>query len=365
MKHLFIVSALLVAIAEGGTTARGQDVVNYYNRTTKKKDTVTGNIKTESPGQIAIKPSAAAERTIPAIDVSDVEYNVPPLVKPDYRIAINAERRADEATKDDVRKKELAAALAKYQELVPKAADAKVKRHMEFKIARLMARQAEDDPAVIEPATEKLTQFQKAHRDSWQISFSSDLLAGLQMEKKDWAAAQKTYEDLIATPNISDEIRQDANLKIAQVLVRAKKYDAATSKLEELAKSVPADSPQAIRLQISLAECQAASGKTEEAAKKLEAILAKVEDPDLKAVAYNTLGDCQYQAKRLKEALYSYLWVDVIYHQNRQEHARALFHLVHVFKELKDDKRAQQYKEKLEGKEFAGLEYQKSVAAEK
>jgi predicted negative regulator of RcsB-dependent stress response len=364
MIHRYSIALFVTAVLTV-VSARGQDVITYYNRATKKKDTVSGVIKTETPGQIVTKSSAGPEKTIPAIDVLDVEYNVQALVKPEYRNAIAAERRADEAAKEDVRKKELASALTRYQELAPKTADAKAKCHMEYKIARLLARQAEDNSAVTEPAIDKLVQFQKAHRDSWQISFSSDLLARLQMEKKDWAGAEKTYADLVATPNISDDIRQDANLKIAQVMVRAKKYNDAMAKLEGLAKSVPADSPAGIRLQISLAECETASGKTDEAAKKLESILARVEDPDLKAVAYNTLGDCQYQAKRLKEALFNYLWVDVIYSQNRQEHARALFHLAKVFKELKDDKRAQQYKEKLEGKDFAGLEYQKLIANEK
>jgi hypothetical protein len=357
----------LAALAVVAAPVGAEDVINYYNRTTKKKDVIRGTIKQESPGHVAIKPGSAGEKTIPANDIIDIEYDLPPLLKPDYRNAINAERRADEATKDDARKKELAASLLKYQELAGKTTDAKIKRHMEFKVARILAQQAEEErvPATVDAALEKLAQFQKAHKDGWQISFSSDLLARLQMDKQDWAAAQKTYEDLAATPNISDEIREDANLKAANVLVRAKKYDTAMAKLDALAKTLPGEGPQNARLQISIAECQAASGKADEAAKKLEAVLDKVTDPDLKAAAFNTLGDCHYRAKRLTEALWNYLWVDVIYHQNRQEHARALYHIAKIFKERKEDKRAQQFKEKLEGKEFAGLEYQRLIAAEK
>ena len=80
---------------------------------------------------------------------------------------------------------------------------------------------------------------------------------------------------------------------------------------------------------------------------------------------YNTLGFCHAQAKRSKDAVWDYLWVDVIYDQNRQEHARALYHLAKLFAERKDDKKAQQFKVKLLDKQFAGIEYQKMITSEK
>jgi hypothetical protein len=136
-------------------------------------------------------------------------------------------------------------------------------------------------------------------------------------------------------------------------------------------KTVPEASPQALRLQISLAECQAAGAtpdqpeRAETAAKNLEALLPKITDLDLKALAYNTLGFCHAQAKRSKDAVWDYLWVDVVYNQNRQEHARALYHLAKLFAERKEEKKAQQFKAKLLDKQFAGIEYQKMITSEK
>jgi len=58
--------------------------------------------------------------------------------------------------------------------------------------------------------------------------------------------------------------------------------------------------------------------------------------------------------------------VDVIYHQNREEHAKALYYLYKVSKEMKDDTRANQFLDVLEqDKDLAGTEYQRLGAAEK
>jgi tetratricopeptide (TPR) repeat protein len=234
-------------------------------------------------------------------------------------------------------------------------------------MAKLLARQAEDDPGVTDAASAALTKFKTEHKDAWQLFLCNELLAKLQMDKKDYAGAQRTYEDLAKTPGISDDAKQEANIKIAQVLVQAKKYAEAEQRLVELVKTVKPDSPQGVRLQLALAESQAAADpeKALAAAKQLENVLEKIPDADLKASAYNTLGDCYQKADRKKDALWDYLWVDVVYFQNRHEHARALYHLRKLFKDLKDEKRAKEFEDKLKGSQFAGLEYQKMLLNEK
>jgi len=64
-------------------------------------------------------------------------------------------------------------------------------------------------------------------------------------------------------------------------------------------------------------------------------------------VAYNSLGDCYRLNGRPKEALWPYLWVDVIYHQDKQEHAKAIAQLAKLFDEQGDKARAKLYKDKL------------------
>src|SRR5207244_11984065 len=111
--------------------------------------------------------------------------------------------------------------------------------------------------------------------------------------------------------------------------------------------SVPANDAQAARFSIYQAKRAGASGKLAEAVARLENIIAKTADKDLKALAYNALGDCYRLNGKPKEALWPYLWVDVIYHQDRQEHARAMAELAKLFEEQGDAARAKEYKDKI------------------
>jgi hypothetical protein len=347
--------------------ALAQDEVIISDPKTKKETRLLGTIQTESPGQITVRLAAGGRpRTLPVAEVLDVVYDVPILIKQEYRAAVNAEGRAEKGIRHEDRRKELALALRRYQDLQAKITEVKAKRHLEFKIAKLLALKAVDDPAEAAAAGERLVQFRKDYPQAWQTVAAAELLAHLQMEKNDWEAARKTYEDLAGTPNLSEEERLGAELQAAQVLVRARRFSEAQKKIESLEKSVPADSPQAVRLQLSLAECQAAAGKADPAAQKVEALLDKLTDPGLKGLAYNALGDCHRLAKKPKEALWDYLWVDVVYNQDRTEHAKALYYLSQLFKELRDEPRSKQYRERLEkDQRFAGTEYQKQITVEK
>ncbi len=368
MKRLLAVGCLAWAVTlTGSLPAWAQDSVTYYNRAQKKDATVSGTIVVETPGKIVIRPTsgAAKEVEIPATDIRDVVYNLAPVLKNDYRIAVNRESGAEKDARASQRKQHLAEALTKYQGLLSKETSAAAKRHFEFKVAKILAQQAADDPAQADAALEKLKKFKADHPEAWQISACTDLLARLLMDKKDWDGAQRVYQDLEKTPNLPPQLRQEANLKVAQVLVKAKKYPEAEQRLLEASKTIPPTGPERVRLQLALAECQAASGKPDEAVKQLETILPQITDPEMKAQAYNSLGSCQEAAQRPKDALYAYLWVDVIYNQNRQEHAKAVYHLAKLFKEVKDDKRAEEYRNKLlKSPEFAGLEYQKMLTNE-
>jgi tetratricopeptide (TPR) repeat protein len=368
MKRLLTAVTLLGVLNLGRPMpAMAQDKITYYDHANKGKEaTIRGVIQSESPAKIAIRPErGGSAKDIVVSDVIDVEYKVPQLVSPDYRKAIKHETDAFKEGRDRLRKREFAEALAAYQELLPKLTEERTKRHVQFKIARLQALVGGDDAKALEKALEGLKTFKKDNPKSWQISLCYDLLAQLQTQNKDWDGAQKTYEELEGLAGLSPELRLQTQQKIAQILIRGEKYDQATRRLDALVRTVPSESPQAVKLQVALAECEAAAGKPDQGVQRVEAILAKTPDPEVKTLAYNALGFCHRKANRPKDAIWAYLWVDVIYHQDRNEHAKALFYLTKLFKEVKDDKRAREFRDKLEkDKQFAGLEYQRMLTGE-
>ena len=348
------------------STARADDRVRFIDRATKKDTTLSGTILSETPGGLKIKPAIGSSHEIAASDLLEVDYTVPGRVILDYRTATSNDKAAESATKDDERKKARDIALAAYKKVLPEMADAKSKRNIEFRIARLLARQAEDEPSQVQTAIDQLSAFTKAYPDSWQISLAAKSLAQLQVSNKDYAGAQQTYQDLAKIPGIGDEIQQESQIKSAEMMVRSKKYASAEALLTNLTRKLKPDDPQAVRLRIALAECQGAKGQVDQAVQTLEGIIAQPVAGELKAAAYNTLGDCYQAQGKPKEALWNYLYVDVIYHQNREEHAKALYHLYRIFKQQGDEAKAQQFRDRLEkDKQFAGLEYQKLLPPEK
>ena len=356
----FIVGPLVLLAA--GSWAPGQEKVRFYDRKAKppKEVTITGVIQEESPARIRIKPARGEARTIPVNnDLIEVEYQVPSLLSQDYRKARNRELDFMKPTSAPGEKQvALGEAVDAYQKLLPQLKDEKVKRNIQFKIAKLMANQAESDSGQVGAAIDKLAAFKKEHPDSWQITSATRTLAGLYVIKKDWDNALKTYQDLSKTAGVSGEIVQECDLAIAQILVRAEKYNEAVAKLNELEKTVSSGTPQAVRLQITKANCLAATNKVNEAIGQLESIVSKTSDKDLIAAAFNAMGDCHRNASppQSRAAMWDYLYVDLIYSQNPKEHAKAVFHLSRIFREFNDDKRAKIYEEKL-GKDFAGVEF--------
>jgi predicted negative regulator of RcsB-dependent stress response len=349
-----LATALFLAVAglAGSSSLYAQDAIRYLDRKTMREaPPASGSIVEESPAQVVYKPAGVGTKSIAAQDIIDITYDVPASVKLIYRSALADERKSLEpSTKEEDRKKAFNEALKSYQEILSKLAGEKNKfaeRQMRYKIARLQAGRVEDDPSQLDAAIAGLAKFKQDYPDGWQLSHCAKLLAQLQLDKGDIDGARKTFEELAAAANISKEIRRECELRVVETLILAKKVAEAEARLQAMVKEVPASDPLAARVAVYQAECQGASGKLAEAVAQLEGIIAKTGDKDLKALAYNALGDCYRLNRRPKEALWPYLWVDVIYHQDRQEHAKAMAELARLFEDQGDTARAKEYKDKI------------------
>lgn len=346
VRDLFISGLIVLAVI---LPARGQDRVHYRDRASGKELDAGGTIQTESADRIIIKGTTAKE--VSAADVLDVNYEVPAgAIRLDYGRLVTLERKVETLAKEEERVKGWNELLKSYQDLMPKLSGDKMRfarRHLQYRMALVQTRLADDDPPQAAGALAALEAFKKEHPDSWQITAAARLLGRLQVSKGDAGGALKTYQDVAAIASLSNETKQEFEVLGAQALIAGKKYAEAKQKLEALQKRLTADDPRAIRVQVHLAECLAGSGELAKAVPQLEALIGKTTDPALKAVAYNALGDCYRLNGRAKDALWAYLYVDVLYYRDKQEHAKAVAQLAKLFEELGDSTRAAQYKEKL------------------
>jgi len=355
MNRIGVFAASAIVLWAG--QARAQEEIIFRGK--DKDESVKKSIKSESARGIIV--AGAKEPIAPEIIV-DVIYEVEPIDirLSSYRPAQAAEKLANDPSKEAKRAANLADALQKYEATLKGLKPSPPpQRHLEYKIAYLMGIQAQEGAGTPEAAIARLIDFKNKHPDSWQLLSALKLLAALQIAKGQFADAETTYRDL-AKANVADDVKLEAELGAAHVNLRGKKIAAAQGILSGLLAKLPKDSPFATRVRVAQAECLAAEKKGPEARKILGDVITKTRDPALKAVAYNTLGQSYFDAGMHKEARWEFLWVDVVYNQDRNEHAKALYYLMRVFEQLNENERAQECRDTLlNDRQFQGLEYQR------
>lgn len=358
MPRLSLTTVAMFLLVAGA--ARAQDEV--YERGKEKPHKAF--IASEATKGVTLKDKAGT--FIPAEKIDDVVYEVNPLKVrlAVYRPAIAAEKESLDPAKEKQRKTKLAEALKGYQEAATTITEAPAKRHAEYKVAVLVARQATEDGAPVAAAIDALKKFKSKHADSWQIGSALQLLGRLQLDAKDYEGARETFTELAQAP-VPDEVKQEAQLHVIQVSLRANKAAEAQQLLDRWVKSLPKDSKHLGRAKVIQAELLLASNKADEAIKLLRGLTKETSDRDLKAAAYNTLGVSLFNKEEFKAALWEFLWVDVIYNQNKDEHAKALFYLAKTFQQLGELEKAQECREALlSDRAFASSEWRSRAQKE-
>lgn len=359
MSRAAVASAIFLALAALLPAARADDV---YLRTDKDKPAYTGTIKQESPLGIKLK-TAKAELDIPADDIRDILYTIEPtaVMVNQYRPGTKAEQAALVATDKMVRAKLLKEALQFYTQTLKmmKADQPSAQRHLEYKLALLrwqMAQESGQQDAVNQ-ATAGLADFRKKNPDAWQTGQCLKMLALLYQQRKQWPEAEDTLKEL-AQSSGAGEYRLDAELGVFDALTQQGRYADAQAGLQALAAKQPKGSVANLRARLVLAESLAHAKKFDEARKIAADVLAETKDKILRGRAYNTLGICDVLAGQWREASWNFLWVDLIYNQDKGERARALYYLAIAFEEMGDPDRAREWRSALAATMYQGTRYQ-------
>jgi tetratricopeptide (TPR) repeat protein len=357
-------SGILLWLTLVPVAASADDRVDYFDRTKMATVVRLGKIDAESPAGVTILfgLTTKTKSFIPYTDVVETRYEEEP---PE-----TAQARALEA------KKQYDMALARYREALARAPKTNrfLLAYLEWKVVRLVGMNAEGETATSftrGDAVNHLRRFLKEHPDSRFTVDALDLMGRLIL--RDDGSAAEVITGLRAVKQkhggAAKELGQRCDLLESHVLLQegqnlfadkpeeAKaRYKEAAAKLTELAKVV--DKSAAYDVRVGLAECQAALGQLQAAVKELDAILKDAPDDRVRMLAYLTRGDCYRMNKQYRDAMWDYLWIDVIYNQDREATARALYQLIAVFTELGDNPKADQTKERLK-KEYGDTRYGK------
>jgi tetratricopeptide (TPR) repeat protein len=142
------------------------------------------------------------------------------------------------------------------------------------------------------------------------------------------------------------DYQMKASVLEAEALLANNQFAGAQAKFESVLAS-PIDDARA-REQKMLATlgksvCLAATGSVEEGIASILEIIEEndpKEKPLLFAQAYNALGTCYLKADKPQDALLAFLHVDLLFNQDPNAHAQALYHLSSLWRQVNKSERA-------------------------
>jgi len=336
----FVALAFLIVTVASQTWVLGQDKVERRDKKGGQVN-VSGKIQEENAGGIRIKPQALGkEETIPSNDILRVTYADLPA-----QASLEIGKMSTAETE-----KNYPALLKGYEgiQAMPavKSAPAPARRYIDYRVVSLRGFVAEGDDQ-LKAAAKGLSDFIAANADCWEYPHAARQLARLHADMGDYAAAAKTYEEIKKAVAVPAEFKQEATAALIDLAFQSENYAAGDARVKEILAD--ANAPAALKARADMYQLglEGAKGDLAATVKKIEEAIAKTNDPSLKALAYNVLGDVYLAKKQKRDAMWSYLWVDQVYNQDRGEHLKAMTRLIKIFEEDKDEEKVKLFKEKL------------------
>jgi hypothetical protein len=365
---LVLAASLLIS----GHILWASDTVYVRQPGKKKDDVLRGTIQSETPAGIKLNMDKGGVKEIPALQIRAVDYGegVDAVGVLDYRAG---DSKLGQALEPTAKKKSetLESALKAFRDLDDNdklRRISSVHRYFRYRIAQTMGLLAQDDAGRRDAAFSALNDYKTAFADGWEIVPALQLLAALQEEKGDTEGAGKTYTNLADLPGITPDMKLQSQLKGARLLMRALKFGEAEQKLKQVESALPANDPQRAFVEVYLIQSQIAQkGSLNGIDKKLEQIIRSGKDGSLCGLAHNALGDYYRTKGGNAQAFWEYCKVDMLYNQDKEEHAKALYYLSQLFdKPPRNNRdRAEEFLSRLKSPQFDGTLYQRLAASER
>jgi TolA-binding protein len=209
-------------------------------------------------------------------------------------------------------------------------------------------------------AARSMVDFLQKNKDNWHFYAANEVLGDLALSLSNYERAVQYYGALANAP--FPEFKLRAAYLEGMALLRQEQWDKARQKLGEVA-GVTGDTPASARLkrlaQASIAVAQAATGEAAAGLAALEQLLASgdVADTQLFARLYNAQGDCLRAQDDIEGAVLAYLHTHLLYANDPETHAEALFRLSELWPKLQRQERAAEMRAQLE-KLYPGNRFQ-------
>jgi tetratricopeptide (TPR) repeat protein len=225
-----------------------------------------------------------------------------------------------------------------------------VKNDIEYFATRVEVKQALNDPAKLDAALKRVSDFAAKNGNSRHFYEASNYILDLNLVKKDAAGAKTAAEALARAPG--NEQKMVAKIGLGRVAILENQVADAQKSFEEVAAMPATGAQEEGRKQeakLWVAQCLFLEKKYEEAIKLLDDVIAKAapENSHVQAAAYVRQGDCYEALGKSKEALLAYLHVDVLFPTEKAVHPEALYHLSKLWTAVQQPDRASEAVDKL------------------
>jgi hypothetical protein len=253
-------------------------------------------------------------------------------------------------------------AATAYSDLLKKAGPAatdKTKRYLGMREAAMLTKLADsktgaDFVTEAKRAADKWNALVGVSRKSWEIWPVSRNLARLQAELNDFPKAAAALNGLAGTPDLPKDLKYEAQILAVVMEMRAKNTlssEGTTTSLDQ-AKDLPTgalrDRVNVLKVAVKITLPATAPGTPPDAAtiNGLKTAIDTAKDPTAKAIGYMTLGEVYLAYNQPRDAMWAYLWVDVVHNAEKDYQILAVRRLEQIFEALGDKERAEQYRDK-------------------
>jgi hypothetical protein len=250
-------------------------------------------------------------------------------------------------------RKDYEAARLGYAELLKKGVPERTKRYLEYKVAQMTSKIADetaDDEGwatQAEAAVKAWDAFLAEHKAGWEVWTGVRTYTRLLVELTRYDQAAQAWGTVARTAELPPNLAMEAALQGIDAQIRSRAAAAAETAARVLAKDTP---PGSIKDRLAIYESAAkalAGGDPLSGLKDIEDRIAATRDPVVQAVGFSMRGELYLAANKHRDAMWEFLWVETVKNVDRDEVHKAVVRLVDVFKALPDEVMATRYREKL------------------
>ena len=230
-----------------------------------------------------------------------------------------------------------------------KAPPEKTSRFLEFKLAYASARAADEAKDVegwtprAEEALGRLDSFLAGTPGGWEAWAAAQTAASLQVELGKFAEMGSMWGRM--AKDAPGDLKNEALLNEIDAKLRAKRFDEVKGLAD---KQFAAVAPGPMKQKLAIYQIAGAKGQiaAAEGVSLIEAEIAKTQDASIRATGYSVIGELHLAAEKPRDAMWAYLWVEVVYNQDKDDVLTALVRLAKVFADQGDEERSKAYREK-------------------